>query len=90
MSDFNELDRHLADCGKVFNYLNAIKQIESDHWSINSKSNQVTNYVQLWNDLSSIYLKLNQNFRKKIEDTKVVFTGKLLRILTPLKFTKNM
>ena len=65
LSDFNELDRHLADCDKVFNYLNAIKLIESDHWSINSKSNQVTNYVQLWNDLNSIYLKLNQKLSKE-------------------------
>ena len=36
LSDFNELDRHLADCDKVFNHLNAIKLIESDHWSINA------------------------------------------------------
>lgn len=65
LSDFNELDRHLADCDKVFNHLNAIKLIESDHWSINSKSNQVTNYVQLWNDLNSIYIKLNQKLSEE-------------------------
>lgn len=75
LSDFNELDRHLADCDEIFNYLNAVKLIESDHWSINSKSNQISNYIQLWNDLNSIYIKLNQ----KLSEDKRGYQGVIYR-----------
>ena len=35
LGDFNEIDRHLINPEKLFNYLSAIKEIENDYWSIN-------------------------------------------------------
>lgn len=75
LSDFNEIDRHLADPELIFNYLNEIKKIESDHWSIESKSHQVSNYIQFWDNLNTIYT----NFQKHLLKNNTGYQGLIYR-----------
>ncbi|KJD36606.1 hypothetical protein PW52_02875 [Tamlana sedimentorum] len=56
LQDFNEVDRYLIPQENFFNYLSAIKEIESDHWSISeNKSDFIKNYINFWNKLYTYY-----------------------------------
>ena len=54
LQDFNEIDRYLVPQNKLFNYLNAIQDL--NHWSKNDeKTNLVSNYLTFWNKLPALY-----------------------------------
>ncbi|MFL1012372.1 PD-(D/E)XK nuclease family protein [Flavisericum labens] len=62
LQDFNEIDRYLIPQDKIFNYLSAIKEIESDHWSIEkNQTDFVKNYLSFWNRLHKYYKHFTQN-----------------------------
>ncbi len=71
LGDFNEIDRHLIDPEKLFNYLSAIKEIENDHWSINPETEQVKNYIKFWNKLYTLYT----NFKETLISEKKGYQG---------------
>ncbi len=54
LQDFNEIDRYLVDTNKIFSHLNAIQEI--NHWSLEKdKSSLISNYIDFWASLTSIY-----------------------------------
>ena len=56
LQDFNEIDRYLVPPDSIFEYLNAIKKIENQHWSIDEEqSDYIKNYLAFWNRLKSYY-----------------------------------
>ncbi|NRA94467.1 MAG: PD-(D/E)XK nuclease family protein [Psychroserpens sp.] len=60
LQDFNEIDRYLISPNKIFDYLDAIKQIEHLHWS--SEDNQtdyIKRYLSFWKRLKIYYHELN-------------------------------
>jgi len=60
LQDFNEIDRHLVEPNKVFNYLKAIKEIEGHHWSIDSHQTELTkNHLKFWESLPDYYYQLS-------------------------------
>ncbi len=64
LQDYNEIDSHLIPVNNVLNYISAIKEL--DHWSlIKEKTTLVNNYLQLWNNLETIYKELNIALLKK-------------------------
>ena len=72
LQDFNELDRYLIESNKVFDYLNAIKEIENQHWSLDEEPTQyIKNYLQFWNRLKTYY----SNFKKQLATKKKGYQG---------------
>ena len=64
LQDFNEIDRYLVDQGKLFDYLNAIQEL--NHWSkSDDKTAMVTNYLAFWNGLHDLYLTFQDNLLKQ-------------------------
>jgi hypothetical protein len=62
IQDFNEIDRYLVPPNKIFNYLNAIKELELQHWSIDeNQTAYVKNYLAFWNRLKIYYTQLNHH-----------------------------
>ena len=60
LQDFNEIDRYLVPPEKIFDYLNAIKEIELHHWSIEeNQTTYIKNYLAFWNRLKVFYSELN-------------------------------
>jgi len=60
LQDFNEIDRYLVPPNHVFDYLNAIKEIEHQHWSLDENpTSYVKNYLAFWNRLKLFYTELN-------------------------------
>ena len=56
IQDFNEIDRYLIHPNAIFEYLTAIKNIESNHWSLDEdQSEYVKNYLSFWNRLKTYY-----------------------------------
>lgn len=54
LQDFNEIDRYLIPSNEILNYLSAIKEL--NHWSLKKeKTELVQNYLQLWDNLNSLY-----------------------------------
>jgi len=68
LQDFNEIDRFLIPHKNIFNYLGAIKEIESNHWSIeNNQTDFIKKYLLFWNRLHEYYsLFTEQLLNKKI------------------------
>ena len=59
LQDFNEIDRYLVAPDKIFDYLNAIKEIELQHWSIDeNQTTYIKNYISFWNRLKLYYSEL--------------------------------
>nr|WP_321221425.1 PD-(D/E)XK nuclease family protein [uncultured Psychroserpens sp.] len=72
LQDFNELDRYLIESNKIFDYLNAIKEIENQHWSLDEEPTQyVKNYLQFWNRLKTYY----SNFQDQLINKKIGYQG---------------
>ena len=64
LQDYNEIDSHLIPASNVLNYISAIKEL--DHWSLKKeKTALVSNYLQLWNNMETIYSELNAVLLKK-------------------------
>lgn len=62
IQDFNEIDRYLVPPNKIFNYLNAIKELELQHWSIDeNQTDYVKNYLAFWNRLAVYYTELTNH-----------------------------
>ncbi len=60
LQDFNEIDRYLVPPNHVFDYLNAIKKIEHQHWSLDEhQTDYIKNYLSFWERLKVYYHKLN-------------------------------
>ena len=60
LQDFNEIDRYLIPQDHIFDYLNAIKEL--DHWSLESNSTDlVTNYLKFWKSLKNYYAEYTEN-----------------------------
>ncbi|MFK7782945.1 PD-(D/E)XK nuclease family protein [Psychroserpens sp.] len=60
LQDFNEIDRYLVPPNQVFDYLNAIKEIEHKHWSLEeNQTTYIKNYLAFWNRLKIYYTELN-------------------------------
>ncbi|WP_431132880.1 PD-(D/E)XK nuclease family protein [Psychroserpens mesophilus] len=60
LQDFNEIDRYLVSPNHIFDYLNAIKEIEHQHWSLDeNQTSYVKNYLAFWNRLKLLYTELN-------------------------------
>lgn len=54
LQDFNEIDRYHTNQNAIFDYLQAI--IELNHWSLNGEqTNLVKNHLKFWKDLKSYY-----------------------------------
>ena len=63
LQDYNEIDRHLADAEKIFDYLSAVKKIEQ--WSLDDHNTTLaTNHLLLWQKLLTYYNALNQDLIK--------------------------
>src|SRR5699024_3152985 len=59
--DFNEVDRHLVDTEKFYNYLAEIQNVE--HWSLAQPQTElVKSYLEFWNKLP----KYHSQFVKSI------------------------
>ena len=66
LQDFNEIDKYLIDQTQIFNYLSAIQEINSNHWSLEeNKTTLIKNYLDFWNNLESIYLHFKEHLLEK-------------------------
>ncbi|KJD33974.1 hypothetical protein PK35_04355 [Tamlana nanhaiensis] len=76
LQDFNEVDRYLIPQERIFNYLGAIKEIESDHWSIDeNKTDFIKNYISFWNKLYLYY----QNYTQLLIKNNIGYQGLIYR-----------
>jgi hypothetical protein len=76
LQDFNELDRYLIEPNHVFDYLSAIKEIETDHWSLDEEPTPyIKNYLQFWNRLKHYYA----DFTKELLENKKGYQGLIYR-----------
>ena len=61
VQDFNEIDRYLVPPESIFDYLNAIKKIENQHWSLDSDQTEyIKNYLAFWDRLKLYYHHLQE------------------------------
>ncbi len=58
LQDFNEIDRYLLDASQLFEYLKAIKDL--NHWSSDTSSELVQNYLRFWSSLLPLYQQLRE------------------------------
>ena len=59
LQDFNEIDRHLVDPVKIFNYLSAIQEI--NHWSLDpSPTKMIRGYLKFWKQVSRYYAAFSE------------------------------
>jgi len=64
LSDFDDIDRELADSNAVFNYLQAINDL--DHWSLDEeKTSIVKNYMSFWKNIKIYYNQLSSHLLNK-------------------------
>ena len=64
LQDFNEIDRHLIDPDHIFDYLNAIKDI--DHWSLQSdQTTLIKQYLSFWKNLKTYYTNFGSHLINK-------------------------
>lgn len=74
LQDFNEIDRYLIPQELIFDYLNAIKEI--NHWSLeNSQTDLIKNYLKFWKQLKVFY----QVFTEKLLQNKQGYQGLIYR-----------
>ncbi|WP_179344532.1 PD-(D/E)XK nuclease family protein [Winogradskyella ursingii] len=60
LQDFNEIDRYLIEQEKIFDYLNAIKEL--DHWSVNKQpTDLIKNHLKFWNRLKDYYYAFTED-----------------------------
>ena len=64
LNDFDDIDRELANSNAVFNYLQAINDL--DHWSLDEdKTSIVKNYISFWKDIKVYYSELSNHLLDK-------------------------
>ena len=60
LQDFNEIDRYLIPQEHIFDYLNAIKEI--NHWSLETNQTElITNHLKFWKQLKTYYSAFTEN-----------------------------
>ena len=70
LQDFNEIDRNLIPPNKIFNYLDAIHDI--NHWSLDSTpTKMVKDYLKFWKKINLYY----NNFSKQLLNNGVAYQG---------------
>lgn len=75
--DFNEIDRELCETQKLFDYVNAFKDL--NHWSFKEKETELLKkYILFWRNLKPYYNSLT----KKLLAKKRGFQGKIYREAT--------
>ncbi len=64
LQDFNEIDRHYIPQKQIFDYLDAIQEL--NHWSLEkNKTDLVLNYLRFWKQLHNYYETLTQQLKNK-------------------------
>ena len=75
--DFNEIDRELCETQKLFDYVNAFKEL--NHWSYKEKETELLKkYILFWKNLKPYYNLLT----KKLIAKKRAYQGKIYREAT--------
>ena len=75
--DFNEIDRELCETQKLFDYVNAFKDL--NHWSFQEKETELLKkYILFWKNLKPYYNSLT----KKLIAKKRAYQGKIYREAT--------
>jgi hypothetical protein len=60
LQDFNEIDRHLISQEQIFDYLNAIKEL--NHWSLEpNQTDLIKRHLKFWKRLKDYYLTFTEN-----------------------------
>jgi hypothetical protein len=60
LQDFNEIDRYLIPQEQIFDYLNAIKEL--NHWSLEvEQTDLIKNHLKFWKRLKEYYLAFTEN-----------------------------
>lgn len=74
IQDFNEIDRYLGKQNSIFDYLQAIKEI--DHWSLEAEQTDlVKSYLRFWKQLKTYY----NVFTEKLLNNKQGYQGLIYR-----------
>lgn len=74
LQDFNEIDRYLIPQEHIFDYLNAIKEI--NHWSLEANQTElITNHLKFWKQLKTYY----SAFTKSLLQSKQGYQGLIYR-----------
>lgn len=74
LQDFNEIDRYLIPPKQIFEYINAIQEI--NHWSKQeNKTDLVKKYLSFWNKLFEYYT----HFKEHLIDSKIGYQGLIYR-----------
>lgn len=74
IQDFNEIDRYLGKQNAIFDYLQAIKEI--DHWSFEAEQTDlVKSYLRFWKQLKTYY----KVFTEKLLNNKQGYQGLIYR-----------
>jgi len=60
LQDFNEIDRYLIPQEHIFDYLNAIKEL--NHWSLEAEQTSlIKNHLKFWKQLKEYYITFTEN-----------------------------
>lgn len=60
LQDFNEIDRYLISQEQIFDYLNAIKEL--NHWSLEvNQTDLIKSHLKFWKQLKDYYLAFTEN-----------------------------
>lgn len=74
LQDFNEIDRYLIPQEHIFDYLNAIKEL--NHWSLETNPTElVANHLKFWKRLKTYY----SVFTKNLIESKQGYQGLIYR-----------
>lgn len=58
LNDFNEIDRYLIDSDALFDYINAVENI--NHWSTETPTDLIKNHLQFWERFPKYFEGLKQ------------------------------
>lgn len=66
LADFNETDRYLVEPESFFSYLGNVKELDSNHWSLEHNPTQiVSKYLRFWKKLHLYYNALQEVCHKE-------------------------
>jgi hypothetical protein len=66
LADFNEIDRYLVEPESFFSYLGNVKELDSNHWSLEHNPTQiVSKYLRFWKKLHLYYNALQEVCHKE-------------------------
>ncbi|MBU1012750.1 MAG: PD-(D/E)XK nuclease family protein [Bacteroidetes bacterium] len=75
VQDFNEVDLHMVDAERMYNYLSEVKSLAEWNLEIENLSSFQNNYLKFFNSLKTYYILLNERLNKR----KLAYNGKLFR-----------